>query len=184
MSAAVQLERRYTYQEWSELDLGEHVRSELIDGYIYMMATPTRRHQGVLGNMFLQLGSYLRGKKCRVYVSPIAVRLAEDTEVQPDLIVICNPNKLTKSGCAGAPDLVVEILSPSTSRYDRHTKFALYQQARVPEYWLVDPADNILTVHRLIENGYITTTFAETDTATVAALPGFEMDLSAVFEDE
>ncbi|MCL2360954.1 MAG: Uma2 family endonuclease [Defluviitaleaceae bacterium] len=165
------------------MDWAENERAELIDGRIYMMATPSTRHQFVSGNMFGQLFNHLSGKKCRVYYSPFAVQLNDDTEVQPDLVVICDPNKLTGRGCKGTPDLVIEILSPSTASHDMYTKFKLYLQAGVPEYWIVDPLENAITVHRLIENMYTTTIFTENDTATISCLPGFEMDLAAVFEE-
>jgi len=181
---AIRKEQRITYEEWQAMDFGENARSELIDGLIYMMSSPSRRHQAISGNIFGQLFNHLSGKKCKAFFSPFAVRLEDDTEVQPDLVVICDPKKLTPSGCTGAPDLVIEILSPSTSRHDRYTKFMLYMKAGVPEYWIVDPEDNAVTICRLTETGYLTTVHTDTDTATVNALPGFEMNLSAVFAEE
>ena len=181
---AVRKEQPISYQEFVEMDFGEHARAELIDGRIYMMSSPSTRHQVVLGNMFGQLYNHLAGKKCKALLSPFAVRLNEDTEVQPDLVVICDPNKLTRRGCNGAPDLIIEILSPSTERHDRYTKFMLYMAAGVPEYWMVNPENNALTVCRLTDNGYVTTILNDTDNATINALPGFEMDLGAVFAED
>jgi len=148
---AVRKEQPVSYQEFLdlEMDFDELTRAELIYGRIYMMATPSTRHQAVLRNMAGQLFNHLAGKKCKMFFSPFAVRLNDDTEVQPDLVVICDPNKLTGRGCDGAPDLVVEILSPSTSYHDKHTKFMLYLNAGVPEYWIVDPEANVITACRL-----------------------------------
>ena len=178
---AVRKEHRYTYEEWRELDLGENTRSELIGGQIYLMSAPATRHQVVLGEMFRQLSNYLRGKRCKPYLG-LDVRLEDDTVVVPDLVVVCDPQKIYKAGCTGAPDLVVEILSPSTARHDKYVKFMLYLQAGVPEYWVVDPVDNAITAFRLDENKYTATVF--TSTATINALPGFEMDLAEVFAEE
>jgi len=179
---ALQRERLYTYQEWQKLDLGER-RAELINGRIYMMASVSPRHQAILGEMHRQLSNHLRGKRCKPFIT-LDVQLENDTILIPDLIVICDPKKITKSGCSGSPDLVVEILSPSTSRHDRFTKLMLYQHAGVPEYWIVDPVDNTLTTHRLTEKGYTVSVYGDTDTATVNALPDFVMDLSMIFIEE
>jgi len=181
---AIPKERLVSYQEWLELDLGDETRAELIDGRVYMISAPSIRHQVVSGNMYFQLRSFLRGKKCRVFYSPIAVRLNDDTEVQPDLMVVCDSKKLAGRGCRGAPDLVVEILSPSTANHDRYTKFMLYLKSGVPEYWIVDPESNTISVHRLSDAGYNVTILTDNDTATVNALPGFEMDLAEVFAEE
>jgi len=181
---AVRKEQPVSYQEFIEMDFGELARVELIDGRIYMMSTPSTRHQAISWALAKQLSAHLDGKRCKGFTSPFAVRLNDDTEVQPDLVVICDPKKLTGKGCNGAPDLVVEILSPSTERYDRYTKFMMYMKAGVPEYWIVDPANNALTICRLTDSGYNTTILSDTDIATVNALPGFEMDLAAVFAED
>ena len=174
-----------TYQDWLEVKRRNGiVRVELINGEIYMFAAPNRRHQGVVGELLRQLSNHLRGKTCKTYTGPIAVRLEKDTVVEPDIIVVCDPNKLTKSGVEGAPDLIIEILSPSTIKHDTYVKFTLYRRNRVPEYWIIDPEENFLTVHRLAKDEYVTNVYGETDTATVSALPGFEMDLSAVLAAE
>jgi len=182
---AIQKERYCTYDDWQALD--ENTRAELIDGRIYLMAAPTRRHQEISSAMFIQLANHVSGKnckKCKVYFSPFAVRLERDVVVEPDIVVVCDPQKLTKAGMNGAPDLIIEILSPSTTSHDRVTKLLLYRRAGVPEYWIVDPEENTLTVHRLIGNQYTIDVYISTETATVAALPDFEMDLSAVFTED
>ena len=175
----------HTYQDWLDIEYKEGVRVELIDGNIYMFATPTRRHQAISGEMSVQLSSHLRGKRCKVYAGPISVRLEKDTVVVPDIIVVCDPNKLTKAGVEGPPDLIIEILSSSTARHDKLTKFALYKRTGVAEYWIVDPTDNTISAYRLSDGDYKANVYGNTGTATVNALPGFEMDLSLVFgEDE
>ena len=136
----------YTFADC--LTWGENERIEIINGEAVMMAPPSRTHQKISGELFRQIANFLEGKKCEVYAAPFAVRLFEkdgdtpedvDTIVEPDISVVCDHNKLDKHGCKGAPDLVMEILSPSTMRHDRFTKFNLYQRAGVREYWIVDP---------------------------------------------
>jgi len=182
---AIPSERHYTYEDW--LDLDENTRAELIDGTIYLMSAPTRRHQEIAFAMTMQLGNHISNKgckKCKVYFSPFAVRLERDVVVEPDIVVVCDPTKLTKAGMDGPPDLIIEILSPSTSNHDKHTKFMLYRRTRIPEYWIVDPQDNSLTVHRLTGDQYTTDVYVRADTPTITALPGFEMDLSTVLAEE
>ena len=139
----------YTFADclaWDESD-----RIEIVNGEAIMMSPPSRAHQEILMELARQLANYLEGKRCKVYPAPFAVRLFErdgdapenvDTMVEPDISVVCDNNKLDKHGCKGAPDMVVEILSPSTRRHDRLVKLGLYQQAGVREYWIVDPETN------------------------------------------
>jgi len=173
----------FTYQDWLNLEYDESVRVELIDGTIYFHASPNTRHQGLLGEIAMPIANYLKGKRCQLYIGLLAVRLEEDTVVVPDIIVVCDPKKLTEAGAEGAPDLIVEILCPSTQSHDRATKFNLYKRAGVTEYWIVDPEDNTLTIHRLEDDKYFTDVLNHKNTATVSALPGFELDLSAVFAE-
>ena len=178
---ALRQEEYYTYEEWLELD--DDVYAELLDGSLYMMASPSRRHQGMITEFTRQFANFLYGKPCKIYPSPFGVRLAEDTVFLPDITVVCDPSKLNDRGCEGAPDLVVEILSPSTSRYDMCTKFREYLRAGVKEYWIVDPQTDILTVHILKDGSYVTDVYSNTDAAPVKVLPGFEVDLAAVFAE-
>ena len=132
---------RYTFADVLKWDESERV--EIIDGEVVMMSPPpSRGHQEISGELFAQIYAYLKGKKCKVYAAPFAVRLFEqegdspedvDTVVEPDISVVCDRDKLDQHGCKGAPDMVVEILSPSTRRHDRMTKFNLYQRAGVRE---------------------------------------------------
>ena len=141
----------------------EQPRYELIEGDPVMMSPPKRRHEKVSRKLYFAIGRYLEGKTCEVYDAPFGVRLfaakqdsAEkiDTLVIPDISVICDREKLDDDGCKGAPDMITEILSPSTSRYDRFIKFDLYARAGVKEYWIVDPEKKTVAVHLLDEGRY------------------------------
>ena len=126
-------------------------RAELIDGQFYNMAPPSRIHQEISYQISRLLGNYIEsnGGKCRVYPPPFAVNLDADDKdwVEPDISLICDPNKLTDRGCSGAPDLIFEIVSPSSRRMDYNIKNALYAQSGIREYWIVDPAKACTTVY-------------------------------------
>ena len=144
--------------ETDKATVGEALKAlELIDGEAYMMSTPSRIHQEISVAITSQLYNFLEGKRCKVYPAPFSVRLFEkdgdppekiDTVVEPDITVICDRSKLDKRGCKGAPDLIIEILSPSTQRHDRLVKLNLYQRAGVREYWIVNPSvQTVITYH-------------------------------------
>lgn len=150
-------ERRFTYADYCAWPAGE--RWELIDGTAYAMGpAPVRLHQKVLGNIFRQVADALEGKTCEAYIAPFDVRLPKaneaddmlDSVVQPDLSVICDPAKLDDKGCRGAPDWIVEVLSPATASHDHLTKRVLYERAGVREFWLVHPTDRIATLYRQV----------------------------------
>lgn len=185
-------EARYTLADaltWEEQD-----RIELIDGYPVMMSPPpVRVHQKALMELSAQLHAYLKGKKCEVYPAPFAVRLFEqdgdspedvDTMVEPDITVVCDPSKLDDIGCKGAPDLVMEILSPSTQRHDRLTKFNLYQRAGVREYWIIDTNSKSVQVFVLEDGRYTAKDFGTAgDKLKVNVLEDCTIDLSRVFPE-
>ena len=182
-------ELRYTFAD--ALTWKEDERIVIVDGEAFMMAPPSRGHQKISGELFGQLREYLKGKKCEVYAAPFAVRLFEedgdrpedvDTLVEPDISVVCEASKLDDAGCKGAPDLVMEILSPSTTRHDRFTKFNLYQRAGVREYWIVDPLEKTVQVF-VLENGrYTAKDFgADGDKMRVNVLDDCVIDLAEVF---
>ncbi|MCL2820269.1 MAG: Uma2 family endonuclease [Oscillospiraceae bacterium] len=177
-------DKRYSYTDYITWEGDE--RWELIDGVPYLMSTPTRYHQEVSGNLHFLIKSFLIGKPCKVYYSPFAVRLNaetfDNTVLQPDLLVICDHDKLDKTGCKGAPDMVVEILSPSTSQYDKTLKFEAYLKAGVIEYWIIDPESKTLAVHILSENNYIIHPYTDEDTVPVHVLDGCDIDMAKVFE--
>lgn len=133
-------------------------RWERIDGVIYdMTPPPSSDHQRDLGNLHAEIHTYLKGKRCEVFVAPFGVWLdgSEDGNyVEPDLVVVCDPAKVRRQGCFGAPDMVVEILSPSTARKDKEVKLQLYMRSGVLEYWIIDPINQFLEVYKLIDGQY------------------------------
>ena len=184
---ALREEKLYTYADYCAWD--DDARYELIDGIAYAMAPgPSLGHQSIIGKIHLQIGQFLRGKPCKVFLSPFDVRLNgdgddDDTVVQPDIVVVCDSSKLDKKGCNGAPDLAVEVLSPSSTKHDRVLKFHAYQRAGVREYWIVDPDSKTVSVHILEDGRYVSSAYADTDTAPVHVLDGCTINLTEVFEE-
>jgi len=186
-------EDRFTYSDYLAWD--DDQSWELIDGVAYCMSPgPNRLHQKWLGELFAQFHSYLEGKPCEVYFAPFDVRLpdfsdASDEEtitvVQPDIMVVCDRDKLDDRGVKGAPDLVVEIISPSTAKRDITTKYELYQRHGVTEYWIMYPNDRALLVYRLSgDNRYASPeVFGEGDTVPVQLLGDLVIDMGKVFRD-
>jgi len=177
--------KRYTYADYLTWDYED--RWELIDGVPYMMAAPNRWHQEFLGNLSLLIGTFLKGKPCKMYFAPLDVRLnsetLDNTVVQPDLIVVCDHSILDDAGCKGVPDLAVEILSPSTSHYDKTIKFNTYLKVGLREFWIIDPVKKTLAVNILVDGSYITHVYTENDIVNVHVLEGCKIDLAEVFED-
>lgn len=157
-------------------------RAELIDGCIYDMAPPSRMHQKILGMLYQAIANYIadKGGSCEVYSAPFAVFLNQDdfNYVEPDISVICNPDKLDNKGCNGAPDWVIEIVSPSSRRMDYFIKLFKYRSAGVREYWIVDPDKNRITVWNLDEEN--TEEFTFSDTVAVNIYDDFSIDFSAI----
>ena len=178
----------YTFADcltWPESD-----RIEIIDGEAYMMSPPMRLHQKILIELAGQIRDFLKDKPCEVYPAPFGVRLFEqegdtpddvDTLVEPDISVVCDKSKLDDYGCKGAPDLIIEILSPSNKRHDRIVKHDLYQRAKVREYWIVDPQDQTVEVYLLNENGFLKPSemYSAADTAKITVLKDCTIDLIA-----
>ncbi len=146
----VRKEETYTIDDIYALPDGE--RAELIDGKIYYMAPPSRRHQRILVDLSYQIENYIRNKKglCEVDIAPFAVFLNEDdiNYVEPDISVICDPSKLDEKGCHGAPDWIIEIVSPTNKSMDYYKKLFKYKTAGVREYWVVDPEKKLIMVYR------------------------------------
>ncbi len=144
----------YTAEDY--WNLPEDVRAELINGQIYNMAPPSRLHQKLVGELYTIINNYIKSHKgiCQVYPAPFAVNLDADDKdwVEPDISVICHPDKLTDRGCCGAPDLIIEILSPSSRKMDYITKNALYSDAGVREYWIVDPQKETTMIYYFEED--------------------------------
>ncbi|MCK4765370.1 MAG: Uma2 family endonuclease [Candidatus Aminicenantes bacterium] len=145
------------YLTWPE---GE--RWELIEGVPFdMTPAPSRYHQEISINLSVVIKNFLKDKECMIYAAPFDVRLPEgrqendetQTVVQPDISVICDPEKLDDRGCVGAPDFIVEIVSPNTVKKDMKDKLLLYEKHGVPEYWVVHPAEHMVLVYKLDEQG-------------------------------
>lgn len=131
--------------------LPEGCRAELIDGQIYNMAPPNRKHQTIARELFSSINSYITSNSgsCEPFFAPFAVFLNQDdlNYVEPDISVICDRSKLTDKGCSGAPDWIIEIVSPGSRRMDYFTKLFKYRTAGVREYWIVDPEKNRVLVY-------------------------------------
>lgn len=146
---ALNSEFLYTTDYIEALPQGE--RAELIDGRIYYMASPTRTHQQMLGYLYNQIYNYINGKKgnCEVNLAPFAVYLNNDNKnyVEPDIVVVCDQDKLDDKGCHGAPDWVIEIVSPGSKDMDYLRKLIKYGNSGVREYWIVDTAKANIAVY-------------------------------------
>ena len=142
-------EETYTINDIYALPEGE--RAELVDGHMYMMAPPSRKHQKISMEFSSIIREYIRSHKgkCEVYAAPFAVYLDErsNTYVEPDISVICDPDKLDDRGCKGAPDWIIEIVSPASKQMDYYTKLFKYRNTGVREYWIVDPSKNLIVVY-------------------------------------
>lgn len=150
--------KKYTYADLENMP--EDERYEIIEGDLFAMESPHGRHQLVLGELYRQISNYLQGKKCKVFIAPFDVVLSKSKKknemynvLQPDLFVLCDMNKYEDSKVFGAPDFVIEILSPSTNVHDKYRKMNLYAQYGVKEYWIVDIVANIIHPYILNEKG-------------------------------
>lgn len=170
-------------------------RYDIVGGVPVLLAAPSVVHQEVSGEILRQLLNFLEGKKCKAYAAPFDVRLFEEdgdrpeqvgTVVEPDITVICDKSKLDDRGCKGAPEMIIEVLSPSTQRHDRLVKFNLYQQAGVGELWLVDPANRSVQIFLRDEQGALcpVEVYGPKDTAKVNSLEGCFIELGRVFPEE
>jgi len=190
------LNASYTYADYLTWQLDKTV--ELIKGKIMMMSpAPSVKHQRISWQLSGVLFQYFKSKDCRAFTAPFDVRLYNHkksvkadkeihTVIQPDLCVICDSNKLTEQGCLGAPDLIIEILSKGNSKKEVQTKYSLYQESGVTEYWVVYPYEQ--TVNQFVldqsTNKYqLLKMFAEDDIATSHIFPDLEIDLKEVFAE-
>ena len=190
MGLALRKEKHYTYADY--LTWPDDARYELIDGEAFLMApAPLIEHQEVAGDVYHQLRNQLDGKPCRPYIAPVDVRLpradeadaAIDTVVQPDVLVVCDPAKIDRRGVRGAPDWLLEVLSPSTAAHDQIAKRRTYERAGVREYWLVHPGDRTLTVYVLDNGQYGRPEIYELKDATpIGVLPGVSIAWDALVE--
>ncbi len=145
----VRKEEIYTIEDIHALPDGE--RAELIDGQIYYLAAPTRTHQRIIGKLFQIIANYIDSQNgnCEIYPAPFAVYLNEDdyNYLEPDISVICDLSKLDEKGCHGAPDWIIEIVSPGSRSMDYYKKLFKYRMAGVREYWIVDPERKLVTIY-------------------------------------
>jgi Uma2 family endonuclease len=173
-------ERIYTTDDIYILPEGE--RAELIDGQIYYMAPPGSRHQKISVELCFQIKDYIRRKKgnCEVYPAPFAVFLNKDNKnyVEPDISVICETDKITEQGCFGAPEWIIEIVSPGSRRMDYYTKLFKYRTAGVREYWIVDPEKKRITVYNFQTED--TSDYSFSDTVKAGIYEDLEIDFSTI----
>ncbi|PSL26100.1 Uma2 family endonuclease [Dyadobacter jiangsuensis] len=184
------LSQSYTYADYLLWHFKERV--ELIKGKIFKMSpAPSTRHQQISAKLHLRIGGYFENHYCHAFFAPFDVRLprkdqnAADqkihTVVQPDLCVICDESKLDERGCLGAPDLIVEVLSPGNSKTEMHNKFELYQESGVREYWLVEPSQNAVLVYVLDETGKYVGLQPAVEFVQSSIFPELKIDLGKIF---
>lgn len=179
----------YTYADYLKWRFEE--RLELFRGKIFRMSpAPNRYHQDISGNLYFSLAKVLKKGNCNLYAAPFDVRLVKikaknekiETVVQPDLCVICDVEKLDDRGCIGAPDLIVEILSPGNTKKEMGIKFDLYQENEVKEYWIIDPNEKTVLMYVLHENKFIgLKPFIEDDNIKSTLFPDLNFPLSEIF---
>ena len=188
--ADLDLTKTYTFADYYSWKFAERV--ELIKGKIFKMSpAPNTFHQQLVF-IYLEIGNFLRKKPCKVFVAPFDVRLPgkskDDKEIftvlQPDICVVCDPSKIDKKGCVGAPDLVVEVLSPGNNAKEIKNKYEQYELAGVKEYWVVSPQNQTVLIHILTDGKYdVMRLKGPGDVITSAVLPDFSLDLTEMFKD-
>lgn len=187
----IDLSLTYSYSNYLTWVFDDRV--ELIKGKVHKMSAPARYHQQVSASMSYFLFHYLRSKSCNVYAAPFDVRFFKGsksdkdiyTVLQPDLCVICDQAKLDDKGCIGAPDIVVEILSPGNNKKELFNKYKVYEEFGVKEYWIISPAEKSFLKYMLHSNGKYQASrlFTLSDRVRSDMLPGFELDLDEVFRE-
>jgi Uma2 family endonuclease len=186
------LTKQYTYSDYLLWQFSERV--ELFKGYIHKMSpAPARTHQKVSRKLTRYIDRYFENKTCEFFVAPFDVRLVNykaskidnqiHTVVQPDLCIICDEKKLDEKGCIGAPDLVIEILSPGNSKKEMGVKFDLYQENGVKEYWIVEPSEKTIFIYKLQHGIYIgLKPCIEGGKITSPLFPDLDFDIEKIFE--
>jgi Uma2 family endonuclease len=185
--ADLDLNKLYSYTDYYKWKFEERV--ELIKGRIFKMSpAPTSAHQAILREISGELWQFLKGKTCQVFFAPFDVRFPPKSEgeimtvLQPDICVVCDPSKIDKKGCLGAPDIVIEILSPSNSEKELRNKYEIYEESGVKEYWVVFPSEKTLLIYTLTRGKYVPSRLmVKGDEVTSSVLPGFKLDLAEVF---
>lgn len=189
--ADLDLNKVYTYADYFKWQFDERV--ELIKGKIFKMSPATNfNHQVLVGELHRKLANFLYKQSCRVFIAPFDVRIPrrshDDKEIitvlQPDVCVVCDSSKYDKRGCIGAPDIVVEVLSPGNNEKELKSKFDIYEESDVKEYWIVSPQDKTFLVNTLVDGRYVTSRpMVSGDVITTPVLPGFSMDLKELFDN-
>lgn len=180
MNASAKSSEYYTIDDIHNLPEGQ--RAELMDGQIYMMATPGRMHQKLVKEFTYLIEDYIRRKNgdCEVYPAPFAVYLNADDRiyVEPDISVICDKDKLSDEGCKGAPDWIIEVVSPSSRPMDYNKKLFKYRTAGVREYWIVDYKRNLVMVYDFEHDEMADYSFA--DEVKAGIYEDFKIDFSGI----
>ena len=179
----------YTYAEYLLWQFEERV--ELLKGKLFKMSAPSPAHQVVQSNLNIELGLYFRNQKYQIYPAPFDVRLpakgetgdAIHTVVQPDLCVVCDRTKIDSRGCIGAPDLVIEIISPGNSKKELKQKFKLYEEAGVREYWVIHPSEEYVIVNVLENNHYKTLSPIVDDEVHSVIFPTLKVHTKEIFRN-
>jgi Uma2 family endonuclease len=185
----------YTYADYLRWQFEERI--ELIKGKIMAMTAPNLKHQRYSGRLSLPIANFLRGKKCELFIAPFDVKLYDRRKahlpddktysvVQPDLCVICDKTKLTERGCDGAPEWIIEILSPSNSKREMRFKFDLYEESGVIDYWLVYPYEQAVyqfVLNAQSEKYVLHGMYANDDVITPFLFPELQIDLAEVFAE-
>ncbi|MCU4165577.1 Uma2 family endonuclease [Carboxylicivirga caseinilyticus] len=186
----IDINKHYTFKDY--LTWQFKTRVELIKGRIFKMSpAPSPIHQEIAVALSSELYQFLKTKDCKVFSAPFDVRLdsmQDDSQsvVQPNICIVCDLSKIDNKGCNGAPDLVVEIISPSTAKKDLHEKYDLYERSGVKEYWIIHPFERTLTCFLLNNAGLYKATkpLTEGDTVKSELLPGFELNLTNIFPEQ
>ena len=177
----------WTYRDYKDWELKPGERREIINGVAYAMPAPNTEHKRISTFLSGKFISFLKGKIYQLFAAPFDVRLfykedeSDNTVVKPDLIVVCDPEKLGKEGCRGAPDLVIEILFPSNTAMAMRRKVNIYREAGVQEVWIIDPEDKDIDIYRLEYNCYVLNNFKNGDILHSQKFPGLEIPLDVLF---
>ncbi|MCO4292483.1 Uma2 family endonuclease [Solitalea sp. MAHUQ-68] len=182
---------QYTYADYLQWTIDE--RLELIKGKIFKMSpAPNRVHQTLTGSIYVFLSNFLKHKPCKVFIAPFDIRLPrkskEDkdiiTVVQPDVCVVCDSEKIDDKGVVGAPDIVVEVLSPGNNAKELKNKYEVYEESGVKEYWIVSPQNKTFLIYTLVDGLFQPSKLMTGgDVIITPVLPGFVLDLNELFED-
>jgi Uma2 family endonuclease len=188
--ADLDVNKLYTYFDYLKWTFEQRV--ELLKGRIFEMSAPSSIHQQLSSTIHGEIYQYLKGSKYKVYSAPFDVRIPrkskEDKDIitvlQPDICVVCNPSIIDTRGCIGAPDIVIEILSPSNNKKELKYKYEIYEEAGVKEYWVVIPDEKAFLIYTLIDGKYQPSRLMVSgDIITSSVLDGFQLDLSMLFEN-